>query len=309
MSEICKIYLLYINTYVWHYMDGDSKFSRFFFRYFILTDIESLSVKEKIGIIAPLTIFVTLILLWMYVDSHDWRVLLLLFGVLVFYLGLFYPLMFYSKINEKYGYYSDIRFGSTYQFISKSLAYLIPGLVFIILIVGFILDNLTKGFFISFAFLLPFIALFFRTDVFNDNSSIEGEEVILGYHPSCYGLLNLGLGIYGYLAAYNLMNSDSILAMVLFVLTFIFQLLFVFPDQLNKVLFFEIRRKEGFLAYVCILVVCYVVLRFIIAGGNISSGIPVDLSFEGIVRKVFVWGSGIIFAILFLRLIKKMNND
>lgn len=50
--------------------------------------------------------------------------------------------------------------------------------------VGLILENTTKVSLIAFAFVLPFLALFFRTDVFNDDSSIEGDEIIFGYHPA-----------------------------------------------------------------------------------------------------------------------------
>lgn len=109
------------------------------------------------------------------------------------------------------------------------------------------MDNLTMGSLISFAFILPFLALFLRIDVFNDNSSIEGDEIILGYHPTYYGFMSLILGVYCYLNVYSLLNYDINLAIILFCITVIFQIILLIPDKINKFLFFELRRKKDFL--------------------------------------------------------------
>ena len=170
-------------------MKKDSKFFFFFF----LTDPGSLSMKERITIILAPLIVITSLLLWIFIDSHEILILLLLFGIYVFFIGVGYPLIYFEKYDEKYGFNSKIRIGSTYQFISKNLSYLIPGMIIIILTLGLILDNITKASLIAFAFALPFLALFFRGDVFNDDSSILGDEIIFGYHPSAYGLLSLFL--------------------------------------------------------------------------------------------------------------------
>ncbi|WP_298501141.1 hypothetical protein [uncultured Methanobrevibacter sp.] len=285
-------------------MKKDSKF----FKYIILTDPGSLSMTERMGIILIPLIFITCMLLHMFVTSHEVLIFLWLFGIWIFFIGLGYPLIYFEKYEEKYGWYSKIRFGSTYQIISKTLSYLIPGLIINIIFVGLILENTIKASLIAFAFLPPFLALFFRTDVFNDNSSIEGDEIIFGYHPSAYGLLSLFLGIYGYLTVDNLLNSNFNLAVMLFTITVIFQVLLLIPDKLNKVLFFEVRRINGFLAYIGVLIICYAILCFFITGGNNLTGINIDLSFEGIVRKAIMWGTGILIAILYIRKIKDMTQ-
>ena len=172
-------------------MKKDSKF----FKYFILTNPGSLSMKERIILILIPSIFIFCCAASVYTVSHDFIVWVLLLGVYVFFAGLALPLIFFEKYDEKYGFNSKIRFGGTYQFISKNFSLLLPGLVMIILTVGFILNDFFKSLLISFAFLLPFLALFFRIDVFNDNSSIENDEIILGYNPGYYGLLSLCLGI------------------------------------------------------------------------------------------------------------------
>lgn len=285
-------------------MKKDSKF----FKYIILTDPGSLSMRERMGIILIPLIFITCLLLHMLITSHEVLIFLWLFGIWIFFIGLGYPLIYFEKYEEKYGWYSKIRFGSTYQIISKTLSYLIPGLIINIIFVGLILENITKASLIAFAFIVPFLALFFRTDVFNDDSSIEGDEIIFGYHPSAYGLLSLFLGIYGYLTVDNLLNSNFNLAVILFTITVIFQVLLLIPDKLNKVLFFEVRRINGFLAYIGILIICYAILCFFITGGNNLSGIIIDLSFEGIIRKAIIWGTAIIIAILYIRKIKDMTQ-
>lgn len=285
-------------------MKKDSKF----FKYIILTDPGSLSMTERICIILIPLIFITCLLLHMLITSHEVLIFLWLFGIWIFFIGLGYPLIYFEKYEEKYGWYSKIRFESTYQIISKTLSYLIPGLIINIIFVGLILENITKASLIAFAFVLPFLALFFRTDVFNDNSSIESDEIIFGYHPSAYGLLSLFLGIYGYLTVDNILNSNFNLAIMLFTITIIFQILLLIPDKLNKVLFFEVRRINGFLAYIGILIICYAILCFFITGGNNLIGINIDLSFEGIIRKVIMWGTGIIIAILYIRKIKDMTQ-
>lgn len=96
-------------------MKNDSKF----FKYIILTDPGSLSMKERITIILAPLIVITSLLLWIFIDSHEILILLLLFGIYVFFIGVGYPLIYFEKYDEKYGFNSKIRIGSTYQFISK----------------------------------------------------------------------------------------------------------------------------------------------------------------------------------------------
>ena len=67
-------------------MKEDSKFLKFLFRYFFITNVESLSIKEKIGIASPPIIFITVLLLWAYVDSNNWIALLLLGDAYVLFL-------------------------------------------------------------------------------------------------------------------------------------------------------------------------------------------------------------------------------
>lgn len=80
-------------------MNEPSEFTKFIFKYLFIIDIGSLSKKEKIGIISIYVSLPTIMLLWAYMESHDW-IALLLCDVYVFYLGLFYPLFFFMIILE-----------------------------------------------------------------------------------------------------------------------------------------------------------------------------------------------------------------
>ncbi|MBE6502821.1 MAG: hypothetical protein E7Z76_00810 [Methanobrevibacter sp.] len=284
-------------------MKDDSLFSKFLYRYIFISDPGSLSNKERIGMFSVPIIFTSIAVLWIYIMSNDWEVWLLWCGLFIFYFGLFYPLLFYEKINEQYGVYSTIRFGSTYQYISRTLAYITPGLIVIILSIGYILENLSLASLIAFAFVLPFLALFFRIDVFNDNSSIDGDEFILGYRPDYYGLASLFIGLYGYYNVYKTLNSNLELSVLFFVMTVIFQILFLFPDKCNEVLFFDLRRKEGCIAFSIILIVLYFAISYLLNGEFIIS-----LSLQSFIRIIFLLGIGTIFAILFKRQIKQMDN-
>ena len=130
-------------------MKDDSKFSKFLFKYFFITDIESLSTKEKIRFASIPILLPSIMLLWLYVKCHDWTILLLLFGIYVLYGGACYPLFFYNKLKTQYDVYSNIRIGASYQSISKNFSFLVPGLIMIVLTGGIILENINIAVFLG----------------------------------------------------------------------------------------------------------------------------------------------------------------
>jgi hypothetical protein len=224
-------------------------------------------------------------------------------GFYVLLLGSFYQFFFYDKLKKKYGFYSNVRMGVTYQWTSKGHSFLIPGLLVIVFTCGFIMDNLTLGSLLAFALVFPFLALFFRTNVFNDNSCILDDEIVFGYHPTYYGFVSLFIGLYGYYNVYRTLNLNLELSVLFFVMTVIFQILFLFPDKCNEVLFFDLRRKEGCIAFSIILIVLYFAISYLLNGEFIIS-----LSLQSFIRIIFLLGIGTIFAILFKRQIKQMDN-
>ena len=286
-----------------------SKISNFIYKYIFLGNIENLSLKNKIIIFIVSMSCITLLFSWAYVMSnYDATSWILARGFYVLLLGSFYQFFFYDKLKKKYGFYSTVRCGVTYQWTSKGHSFLIPGLIVMALTFGFILDNLTLGSLFAFALLLPFLALFFRIDVFNDNSCILGDEIVFGYHPTCYGIISLLVGIYGYLKVYSLLNYNFNLAIIIFIITVIVQILFLIPDKINKHLFFELRRKNGFLLYATALILTFLVLSSVISDTAIINLNYFDLSFESIIKLIITWGVGIGLAILFARKIKKRGE-
>lgn len=90
-------------------------------------------------------------------------------------------------------------------------------------------------------------------------------------------------------------------------ITLIFQILFVIPDKFNRVLSFEVRKKKGCMLLLISLIIIFFSISMIF-GLNLVNLNNIDLSFEGIARKVVIWGTAIIIVILYIRKIKEMNQ-
>ena len=220
-------------------------------------DIKSLTIRERIYHILIFTVPLLLFAIVMATTPSGWFTIVLW----ALYVVLFAP-WWYCMF--------------TYEFFSKFLASFAPGIMLAAITISYIMDEVFLGFVISFAFIIPSLALYFRDDVFNDESCIEGDDIILGYTPAWYGLLSVAIGLFGYINAFKLNNPT--LAISLIIVTLIFQILAIAPDKLNKVLFFEVRRISG-----CLLLL-------------FSLG------------AIFLLICSMIIAILFIRKIKSMNK-
>ena len=107
---------------------------------------------------------------------------------------------------------------------------------------------------------------------------------------------------------YVLLKSKLNLAIILFCITLIFQTLFLIPDKCNEVLFFEIRRKKGFLAFVIPLILVFLAISSLMANFQLINFNNIDLSFGSVIRHILTRGFGIVLALLFVRKIKEMDN-
>ena len=105
-----------------------------------------------------------------------------------------------------------------------------------------------------------------------------------------------------------LLNYNFNLAIIIFIITVVVQILFLIPDKINKHLFFELRRKNGFLLYAISLILTFLVLSSVISDTAIINLNYFDLSFESIIKLIITWGVGIGLAILFARKIKKRGK-
>ena len=205
-------------------------------------DIKSLSMVERVCTILIYTVPLLLLAILTYINLNDFFSIVIWILYCILFSPWFYYILDYERLEKKYKIMSDIRFGNTYEFLSKLVVFSVPGIIIAIIIISYFLNQLNLGIILSSAFIVPSLALYFRNDVFNDGSCIEGEEIILGYIPTWYGLLSLVAGIYGYFNAFKLSNLT--MAITLGLITLIFQILFVIPDKFNKILSFEVRRKK-----------------------------------------------------------------
>lgn len=275
------------------------------FKLLVPLDVKSLSMKDRILSISIYTLPFTLfsVIEYFFIGLFTLE-LLLIFYILFFPIA--YYLLAYEKLEKKYKIYSDIRFGNTFEFFSKMMASFAPGIILLILAFSSIIDKLNLGILISFSFVVPALALFLRTDVFNDKSCLKDDEKIFGYNPIRYGPLSLIIGLYGYINVLQL--PDMRMKALLFTVTLIFQILFIVPDQFNKILPFEVREIKGFLKLTVILIVFYAVSCFLIQG-NTAINFSRTLSLEYILRHIITWSTAIIITVLLLRQIKKMNSS
>ena len=276
------------------------------FKYLIPMDIKSLSKKERCYSILLYIVPFLLFCLVLSISANDFSFMILwgLYCILLF--PWFFYLLSYERLERKYKILSDIRFGNTYEFFSKLMVFSVPGVIITLLVLSNLLGYFSLGITISLAFIIPSFALLFRNDVFNDNSCIDGDEIILGYIPTWYALLSLVIGIYGYVHALKMTNIS--VSIILIVVTIIFQIFFVVPDQFNRFTPFDVKYKKGGLMLIISLLLIYIVLLFFISWQFLSNIENINLSFESIIRKVIIWGVGIGLAILFARKIKMMGK-
>lgn len=273
------------------------------FKLILPLDVKSLSMKERFLSIMIYTVPLLILALIMFIPSHDFNYVRIWILYCMLFSSLWYYLLGYERLEKKCKVTSDIRFGDTYECISKLMAFSAPGIIISAITLGHMTYHLDIGIAISAASLIPALALYLRDDVFNDESCIDGENVIWGYIPTWYGLLSLAIGIFGYINAFE--SNNLALTVSLIAVTLIFQILAIMPDKLNEILFFEVRKKKGSAILIISLGMIFLSICFITTG---SININLDLSSESIIRKAITWGTAIILAMLFARKIKSMDK-
>ena len=212
-----------------------------------------------------------------------------------------------EKFVERFGYYSDVHPRFTHQSNARLYSLILPGLIAFTLVLGASLNKWTLAILIRSAFVIPFVSGFFRTDVFNDSSCIMGDEIVYGYHPR-YIIFSLIVGLFGFYNVYKLLNVNYDYAICLFVITVIFQIIFVIPNWINKIVPFEVRKKEGYILYNVLAGGLYLLISYYLIGSTMISKIPLNLSPENIIINIIIYGIGAIFTILIIRQGKQMGK-
>ena len=144
-------------------MDDES----FIFKY-IFTDGSNLTFGQRLFIVFISFLFVSIMMIGDYLEyghSFSLEVLLIFF---IFFVPILYPFVFYEKFAEKYGRNSKLRVGVTYQYYSRYLSLFAPGGIAVIILIGQLYNQITKGICLSLSFIIPFLTLFFRLNLFND---------------------------------------------------------------------------------------------------------------------------------------------
>ena len=278
-------------------MDSDNFFSKYFF-----TDGSNLSVSERFKLTVILMMPFILFFLCFYFLTHYSLALEVLIAFLIFSLPLGYHFIYVDKFNSKYGRYSKLRFGYTYQHFCILFSLCIPGIIAIILI----LTNkvfTVLGILVTIAFVIPFVSAFFRTGVFNDSSCYIGDEVVFGYSPISI-VISLFVGLFGFYNTYALLDVNSNNAILLFIITILFQIIFIIPDWANKIVPFEIRKKKGFLIYSALTGGAYLLISYCLIGKSMFPSTPIKFSPENII----IYGIGIILLILIIKQGRNMGK-
>ena len=277
---------------------------------FLLKDITAYTRRERIIISIFYLVPIPIILIMSLFIVKDGQIIILELMLAYFILSIPGVYSFYyapEKFVERFGYYSDVHPRFTHQSNARGYSLILPGLIAFTLVLGASLNKWTLAILIRSAFVIPFVSGFFRTDVFNDSSCIMGDEIVYGYHPR-YIIFSLIVGLFGFYNVYKLLNVNYDYAICLFVITVIFQIIFVIPNWINKIVPFEVRKKEGYILYNVLAGGLYLLISYYLIGSTMISKIPLNLSPENIIINIIIYGIGAIFTILIIRQGKQMGK-
>lgn len=284
-------------------MTDDSFILKYFF-----TDGTNLNRTQRILFMLFFLIMGSILFLYGYSLNSDSGFLELLFAYIFIVIFVFYPFINVDKFDKKYGLHSDLRFGNTFQYHSKLLSIFSMGFIPAIIVCCNILNKLSLGILIDCAFCIPIGVAFFRTDVFNDKNCYVGDKIVLGYNPNLYFFPSLLFGFFGYYNSFLLFSSNLGNSIFLAIIAFIIQILFAFPDYINKCVPFEIRTIKGFLYFFIPLIICYISMAYLLAGEKIFNTLNITLTPAQIIRNIIIISSGLTMGFLFYRQAKQMNK-
>ena len=265
------------------------------------------SKRDRIIVISIYLVPASLLFGIAYSLSHDIMLLEFLFAYYILSIPTLVSIYYNEKYVEIFGGYSSLHPPFfTYQYYLGMYLAFIPGLIAFILPVGDFFNRLNLAILICLGFIIPLISSV-GVGIFNDSSCYIEDEIVLGY-PPFYQLFSLIVGLFGFYNVYNLLDVNFNSAICLFIITVIFQIIFVIPNWINKIAPFEVRKTEGFIVYNALTGAVYRLISFLFMGSAMFPPIHLNLTPEGIIRKTIVWGIGIIFAILIIRQAMNMGK-
>lgn len=161
------------------------------------------------------------------------------------FLGMFFFMFYNDELNEKYHFKTELSY--TYQ--SEALCYLALSTsaigVFLFLVILFDIE-LYKAILYTIIYMLPFLGVGLRFNVFSDENRWIGDKEVIGYRPFYYILCAMYVVLLGYYPIFHSSIADGI---ILFIITTFSYLWIIFPDKINKYLPFDNRELIGFIIY------------------------------------------------------------
>lgn len=264
------------------------------------------NIKSIIFVMMIPLVVGSLLFLGLYFSFPNFYLLELYIGLWIFCICLILPYVFYEKLDKIIGSNSSIRLNATYQWSSvmSSMFYLV------LMVWMLIISNIMSwkfGFFVSLGCVIPFIFAFFGVKIFNDSSCYLNGEIVFGYHY-IYSWISLFIGLIGFYIGAKLINVNLDCAIMVFIVSMFFQLVFVMPNVVNNYIPFELKTKKGFYYFSIVVIILYFIIIFILSPKWLFIIPNIVLSTEQLIKNVLVYGVGIILALLFYRKAKKMND-
>lgn len=261
------------------------------------------SKRDRIIVISIYLVPASLLFGIAYSLSHDIMLLEFLFAYYILSIPTWVSIYYNEKYVEIFGGYSSLHPPFfTYQYYLGMYLAFIPGLIAFILPVGDFFNRLNLAILICLGFIIPLISSV-GVGVFNDSSCYIEDEIVLGY-PPFYQLFSLIVGLFGFYNVYNLLDVNFNSAICLFIITVIFQIIFVIPNWINKIAPFEVRKTEGFILYNALAGGAYLLISYWIIGSSMIHSIPIKFS----PGNIIIFGIEILLIILIIRQGKNMGK-
>lgn len=261
------------------------------------------SKRDRIIVISIYLVPASLLFGIAYSLSHDIMLLEFLFAYYILSIPTLVSIYYNEKYVEIFGGYSSLHpHFFTYQYYLGMYLAFIPGLIAFILPVGDFFNRLNLAILICLGFIIPLISSV-GVGVFNDSSCYIEDEIVLGY-PPFYQLFSLIVGLFGFYNVYNLLDVNFNSAICLFIITVIFQIIFVIPNWINKIAPFEVRKTEGFILYNALAGGAYLLISYYIIGSSMIHSIPIKFS----PGNIIIFGIEILLIILIIRQGKNMGK-
>lgn len=220
---------------------------------------------------------------------------------------MYLPIAFFHELKELDNNLLDN------NFLLFHLICLVPGSTLIFTSIAWIMSdfniNLVIG--VALTFSIPSIIMLFRWDTFNDGFIIiefdNHKEAVVGYNVIYYNFIIFFIGLYGYYFGFSNLSFGNTLSIIWIFVVFLFQLGLVFPDRINNVLPFELRKAKYCAMFLVLWLVLFALFVLFFQPLLLGSGFSLfnTLTLEGFFKSGIYYIIVIILAFLIYRMFRK----